>query len=55
MGASDREVGDSPLGTCPNCETAIPRTNLLISYEAAGEWPRLFAECPCCGDPVHPE
>jgi len=49
----DRER-EGPLGTCPTCERDIPRENLIIAYEADGDWPRLFAECPSCEDPVHP-
>lgn len=43
-----------PLGRCPHCDRDIPKRNLLISYESAGEWPRMFAECPTCEEPVHP-
>lgn len=53
-GVSD-ETGQPILGTCPVCDDAIPSAYLLIKYEAAGEWPRLFAECPNCEDAVHPE
>ena len=51
-------VGDSeqegPLGACPNCDVTIPRANLLIAYETESGWPKLFAECPDCEEPVHP-
>lgn len=42
------------LGRCPICDTLIPPSNLVIKYEMSGEWPRMFAECPACEDPVHP-
>ncbi|WP_459191441.1 DUF7837 family putative zinc-binding protein [Halosimplex sp. J119] len=54
-GIDDWQARDQPLGQCPNCEEMIPAANLLIRYESRGNWPRLFAECPACGDPVHPE
>ena len=41
------------LGACPRCDVAIPPGNLLISYETADGVDR-YAECPDCGDPVHP-
>jgi RNase P subunit RPR2 len=46
---------DPPLGSCPACRTEIPSTNLLIRYEPADGWPRLFATCPQCDNPVAPE
>lgn len=47
---------DAPsLGTCPVCETTIPSECLLIEYHLDDGWPRLFAECPACEEPVHPE
>jgi len=54
-GAGDHEPRQGPLGTCPTCDVQIPQENLLIRYESTGDWPRLFAECPACGDPVHPQ
>lgn len=51
----DGRISDSPLGKCPNCGEMIPSANLLIRYETDDGWPKLFAECPTCGDPVHPE
>jgi len=41
------------LGDCPWCEEAIPRDALLGRYERNG-WPVTLAECPACGDLVHP-
>jgi predicted RNA-binding Zn-ribbon protein involved in translation (DUF1610 family) len=41
------------LGDCPACDAVIPRVALLISYERDG-WPAMFAECPECGEVVHP-
>lgn len=50
-----RESQRPPLGTCPECGRQIPAGNLLIKYESPGGWPRMFAECPNCAIPVHPE
>ncbi len=44
-----------PIGVCPNCDTAIPESNLLIRYETEDGSVRLFAECLNCEIPVHPE
>lgn len=41
------------LGTCPQCRVPIPPRNLLISYER-GDGRAVYAECPDCGEPVHP-
>ena len=54
-GAEDTGVRNQPLGRCPKCNVMIPTPNLLIRYETADGWPKLFAECPDCRDPVHPE
>lgn len=43
-----------PLGTCPGCGEPIAASNLLIKYETDEGWPRMFAECPDCEEPVHP-
>lgn len=43
-----------PLGTCPGCGEPIAASNLLIKYETDEGWPRMFAECPACEEPVHP-
>lgn len=52
----DRPTGDGRqiLGECPDCAVSIPSANLLIRYETADGWPRFFAECPQCLEPVHP-
>lgn len=42
------------LGRCPLCETVIPSANKLIEYETSDGWTKMFAECPDCGDVVHP-
>ncbi|WP_152436393.1 DUF7837 family putative zinc-binding protein [Halosimplex carlsbadense] len=55
VGTDDRGLRGGPLGACPNCDVMIPSANLLIRYESEGDWPRLFAECPDCENPVHPE
>ncbi|WP_449404910.1 DUF7837 family putative zinc-binding protein [Halosimplex salinum] len=54
-GTRDGRARDQPLGRCPICESMIPPGNLLIRYESADGWPKLFAECPGCEDPVHPQ
>lgn len=41
------------LGDCPRCRTPIPAGNQLIRYERA-DGHAVYAECPDCGDPVHP-
>lgn len=43
------------LGACPVCDTTVPSARLLIKYESEGGWPRMFAECPRCEIPIHPE
>lgn len=43
------------LGTCPVCNVQIPSSQLLIRYETSEGWPAMYAECPDCGDVVHPE
>lgn len=48
------ESRQPPLGRCPNCEEQIPSEKLLIKYETAEGWPKMFAECPACNEPVHP-
>jgi hypothetical protein len=45
----------SALGRCPSCDTIIPRLCLLIEYETEDGWPTMFAECPGCGEVVHPQ
>jgi endogenous inhibitor of DNA gyrase (YacG/DUF329 family) len=41
------------LGDCPGCGASIPGSRLLARYERGG-WPTYAAECPSCGDVVHP-
>ena len=53
--AYDPESGGALLGYCPDCEARIPRGGLLVKYETADGWPRMFAECPDCGEVVHPQ
>lgn len=50
----DHEGSCSHLGSCPACGTAIPRAQLVINYVSPDGWPKLFAECPRCGDVVSP-
>jgi uncharacterized protein with PIN domain len=40
-------------GRCPACEERIPEEAVLIEYET-DEDRRRFAECPGCGEVVHP-
>lgn len=49
-----RGDGQPALGRCGSCGATIPRQRLAVRYEMAGEWPRLLAGCPDCGDVVHP-
>jgi endogenous inhibitor of DNA gyrase (YacG/DUF329 family) len=44
----------SSLGTCPFCGGDVPEGNILIEYEKDGE-AAVYAECPTCEEPVHPE
>lgn len=48
---------DTPqrLGVCPECDGEIPGWKLLIRYEREAGWPAMWAECPECGEVVHPE
>jgi len=41
------------LGTCPDCQTAIPPVRLLLEYERS-DGPAMYAECPDCLDVVRP-
>lgn len=41
------------LGGCPECDTQIPASRLLIEYESS-DGPGRFAECPECGSVVTP-
>lgn len=45
---------ESGLGACPLCDDRIPSSRLLVRYETAGCWERIYAECPYCTDVVHP-
>lgn len=44
----------SPLGVCPVCTTEIPPGRLLIEYQKANDR-AMYAECPSCDVPVHPQ
>lgn len=46
--------GDASGGSCPHCQTAIPRRAVLIEYETT-TGSTAFAECPDCEEIVHPE
>jgi hypothetical protein len=54
MRTGDFETSDPPLGQCPTCETAIPRSDLVVAYETPDGWPRMLAACPACEVTVHP-
>lgn len=43
------------VGTCPDCSVAIPAGNVLIEYERLDGQVAIYAACPECGVPVHPE
>jgi len=47
-------MGEPPLGWCPVCETPIGAGNPVVTYETAGGWPRMVAECGSCEETVHP-
>lgn len=55
MSGTDRR-GSRPHspGDCPHCEARIPRGAVLIEYETVEGPTRMFAECPDCGEVVHP-
>ena len=55
MGPSKRRTDQPLLGRCPDCGQELLRETLLISYRTANGWPKMFAECPACDEPVHPE
>jgi len=38
------------LGKCPFCEAEIGAGMILIEYEDG-----IYAECPSCEEPVHPD
>lgn len=41
----------SSIGKCPECGTELRSEHILIAYEDN----KVYAECPECGDPVHPD
>jgi predicted RNA-binding Zn-ribbon protein involved in translation (DUF1610 family) len=41
------------VGACPSCGETVPRTFVLIEYEADDEH-RMYAECPACENVVRP-
>lgn len=43
------------IGRCPYCETPIPDRNTLISYELSDGGAAVYAGCPECEVPVHPD
>lgn len=50
-----RSGKSAALGVCPICGVAVPSARLLIEYESEDGTSRMFAECPRCEDPIHPE
>ena len=45
----------SSTGTCPVCGNSLASWTVLIEYERAGGERARYAECPDCGDVVHPD
>ncbi|QIO20852.1 hypothetical protein [Haloarcula sp. JP-L23] len=43
------------LGVCPHCQTTIASVDILIEYETGDGQPKVWTECPCCHEVVHPE
>ncbi|WP_164471598.1 DUF7837 family putative zinc-binding protein [Halosimplex salinum] len=51
----DADPSEEPgghVGTCPDCGTPLPRSNVVIEYETGEEWGQL-AVCTECRDLVH--
>lgn len=53
-GRAGRDHGPPSPGDCPECEAPIPSTDVLVEYETDDRRRRMFAECPSCGEVVHP-
>jgi predicted RNA-binding Zn-ribbon protein involved in translation (DUF1610 family) len=49
-----REDEARRLGRCSNCDREIRPGQLLVAYERSNGELAMFAECPECGDVVHP-
>lgn len=47
-GGGDEESTAS-VGSCPDCDTSLPQSNVLIEYETGAEWQQV-ARCPECED-----
>jgi NAD-dependent SIR2 family protein deacetylase len=43
------------LGACSECDAEIPHWKLLLRYETTAGGPAMWAECPACGEVVHPQ
>ncbi|MFB6266713.1 MAG: hypothetical protein ABEI31_03560 [Halodesulfurarchaeum sp.] len=43
------------LGRCPLCGAEIATLEATIRYEPPDDQPAMYAECPGCGEIVHPE
>lgn len=50
----DPDPDPNVLGHCPRCQTTIKEEWTLITYERR-DGRAAYAECPECGDVVHPE
>jgi hypothetical protein len=44
----------SAPGACPDCETPLHSTDVLIEYERGNGQPAAWADCPRCRDIVRP-
>jgi len=42
------------LGQCPHCESQLHRGDVLIQYETSHGETAYWADCPNCGQIVHP-
>jgi len=49
----DDRIGQSVVGTCPECGSDIPAERTLISYRRRGEAAR-YADCRACRTVVRP-
>ena len=55
--AADRSTtmatNQQPAGQCPNCKTSVPRSSVIIEYDASHGRGR-YAECPSCETVITP-
>lgn len=45
--------GQLVAGSCPGCETQVRRSDVLIEYPTI-DGAASYAECPGCGEVIHP-